>query len=690
MADELSGLDLLRGASSAPAVVPTAGEASGMDLLTNQYRPPEAKKLKAEDLTYDPEKALGFLGQAKGSFAATEDQWKRIAARSLYPNEDPAAAAQRFHRTSDGRMYHVSDDGVAYEVQPPKGWGRLANIGEGIGPSIPAVTAGVAGLGALPATGGLGSVGAAGIGAYAGDVARQAIGNWLDEGPSEYSQTQALKEGALGAVGQGVGVGMGRFATRFNPVDIGHYDRAVTEDLMRKAEQFGIRLTPAEATNLNSLIGEQKRLSASPNASNIIGRFVDERNREVMGAWQRFLDSLSPPRDATALGRQVGDIAEGAVRDVQAARTAAVQPFYRQAEQQIASVNPGQIVQFIQNEMPTAKGSERAALRFAQSQLQRATAEGGTEGTIDMSFRGLNGAKMAIDAVLENEDLAAKQGIDRHAHRTLQNIRNMITQAIESAPGARGPGGTPGPYAAGRTLYAEETRRNVAPVEEVMAPLMRMNPKFSGSLVRAAESVLNPQTRTPELVREARRMIASRSPEAWNGLIRQFMQDHAMKALQENAKGSVSNVGGNIAKRIGDDLTEANLRVAMNPAQFRAYQDILDVFRATGRALDANSDTAFKQEAIKQAKNRAGGWTARMLRNLNPAEALRNASQYFADRNYEKQAADIARIFARGDRTAIEQMRQLRQLSPEDIRRHIILGHLLTQGGVLAAKKALD
>jgi len=692
MSDELSGMQLLMGRDEDRPELTQTGDATGMELLLGprEGAVPQQPKLKAADLKYDPGRTLGFIDQAKGSFAATDDQWKRIAARSLYPGEAPAVAAKRFHRTTDGRMYHVGDDGVPYEVQPPSGIARLANIGEGVGPAVPAVTGAVAGLGALPFTGGLASIPAAGIGAYGGETARQMVGNYLDDGKGEYSQAQALKEGALGAVGQGAGVALGRFATRLNPSDIGHYDRTATEDLMRRAEGFGIRLTPAEATNLNSLIGEQKRLSASPSASNIMGRFVDERNREVMGAWQRFLDDIAPPRDATSLGRQVRDVAENVVTDAQAARTAAASPFYQTAERQIASVNPGQVVQFIQEAMPTAKGSDLAALRFAQGQLMRRLPDGTTDGTIDMSFRGLNGAKMAVDALLQNPDMAAKQGIDRHAHRTLETIRHMLVQAIDNSPTARGPGNTPGPYAAGRAIYEAQTERMVRPVEEVLAPLLRMNPKTSGGLVRVAESVLNPQTRTPELVREARRLIAPRSPEAWNGVVRQFMQDHAMKALQENAKGSVSNVGGNIAKRIGDDLTEANLRVAMNPAQFRAYQDIVDVFRATGRALDANSDTAFKQEAIKQAKNRAGGWIARALRNVNPAEALRNSSAYFADRNYERQAADIARLFSQGDRTAIEQLRQLRQLSPSDVRRQVILGHLLTQGGLLGAKEAID
>ena len=163
-----------------------------------------------------------------------------------------------------------------------------------------------------------------------------------------------------------------------------------------------------------------------------------------------------------------------------------------------------------------------------------------------------------------------------------------------------------------------------------------------------------------------------------------------MPALQENAKGSVSNAGGNIAKRIGNDAVENNLRAAMTPTQFKRYQDLTDVFRATGRALDANSDTAFKQEAIKAAKNASGGAVARITRNANPAKLLENTADWFANANYERQAAALAKIVTTGDANAIHMLRQLRQVSPSDQRRNIIMGHLLEQAGEFGADKAYD
>tara|TARA_R110000868_G_scaffold107984_1_gene295088 strand:+ start:20 stop:2200 length:2181 start_codon:yes stop_codon:yes gene_type:complete len=648
-----------------------------------------AAKPKNAELIDDPNRTMGFVDQAKGSFAANDEQWKYNAARSLYPNERPELAMQRFGTTAEGRAFHRGDDGKMYEVQPSKGWGRLANAGEGVGSALPAVTGAVAGIAAMP-FGGVASIPAAGIGAYGGEVGRQAIGDVLIGGPhSGYSRSNALKEGVVGMVGQGIGVGLNRWAARRAAPDIRDYDLQATIDLLDKAERIGVRLTPAEATNMTSLIGEQKRLQSSPRAANKINKFAEERSGEVTGAWDRFLYSVGRSRDAGELGRSAKGIATDVLGDAQAARTAAVDPFYEQARRQIGSVNPGGVVQFLAQEMPTAKGSERAALRFVQSQLQRAGPDGAVDGTIDMSFRGLNGAKMAIDTILQNENLAMKQGIDRTAHGTLERARRMIIDAIEASPGAGGQGGAPGPYAAGRALYGAETDRVVTPIQEILAPLLRANPANS-TIVRAATSMLDPQTRTPALVAQARALIEPRNPDVWNSMVRQFLHEHAYSALQENAKGAVSNVGGNIAKKVGNDNMEASLRAALPPDRLRAYQDMVDVFRATGRAVDANSDTPFKLEAIKQAKKQARGPLAKIIDVVNVPKALKNFSDWSAERNYQRQAERVAEIFIRGDRDAIMAMRQLRQLGPGDVRRRLVIGHLLGNAGEYGGSEAMD
>src|SRR3990167_899391 len=86
--------------------------------------PGAAKKPKVvrdKELTYDPERALGFGAQAKGSFASDDQEWIRSAAKTLYPDEPLESSVKRFGKTAEGRYYHKADDGKLMEVKPP-GW----------------------------------------------------------------------------------------------------------------------------------------------------------------------------------------------------------------------------------------------------------------------------------------------------------------------------------------------------------------------------------------------------------------------------------------------------------------------------------------------------------------------------------------------------------------------------------------
>jgi hypothetical protein len=638
-----------------------------------------------KDLTYDYDRTLGFKQQTIGSFASDDKEWVRHAAKSLYPDEPLETSVNRFGKTKEGRYFHKGDDGSLYEVTPPKGMARMANIGAGVGHALPVGGGTAAGIVTAPMalTGPLGlagSVASAAGGASVGELARQKIGDYIlgEASTNELNVPKIAFEGAQSGLGQGVGAGFGAWASRHAVPDIGRYSAAQANRVLDQADNIGVRLTPGEATGLESLVAEQKRLNAVPQSANVMKDFARERNQEVYSAWNRFLGSVGQPRDAAALAREGSDAAGDIVSHVQRLRTGAVDPFYTQANREIGFVSPRAVHEYIEQELPTAKGAIRKALEVVQREL-RVT---GTEAT-DASFRGLNNAKMAIDRLLQNEDLAARQGIDRSAYATLEGVRDRLLTAIDSAAG------NSGAYARGRQVYGQLSENLVNPTQEALAPLTSAG-RANANLVQTAQALLDPSRRSPEQIAAARRLIETRSPQLWNSFVRQFMREETVKALNATAGGEMRNVGGGISKAIGSEPMVENLRAALSPRQFQEFSDILDVFRATARAVDANSDTAFKQQMIKRAQNAAGGGIARTVRNLNPAKLAENTADWFANRNYERQAEAIANIITSGDRQAIARLRQLRQLEPGDWRRYVILGEVLVRSGAMGAEKALD
>lgn len=651
---------------------------------------PKAEAPADKELNYDYDRTLGFKQQAVGSFASDDAEWLRFAAKSLYPEEPIDRSVKRFGKTKEGRYFHRGDDEKLYEVTPPKGMARLANIGGGVGHALPVGGATVGGVASAPlavtGVGLLGTMGIAGAGGAVGEVARQKIGDWiLPEGVADnaLSLPNVAYEGAQSMLGQGVGAGFGAMLSRYAVPDIGRYSAPAANALMDKADKIGVRVTPAEATGLESLIGDQKRLAGTSQSANVMKDFARERNAEVYDAYKGFLNQLGQPRDAAALAREGGTTADEIFRTTQKARTAAVNPFYTQAEREIGPVDTSGVLKFIEQELPTAKGSVRTALEKARGFMM----ETGTDNP-DTTFRGLDNAKQAIDGILRDKSFATAQGLDRTAMAKLQEIRDRLVTSIESTAS------NSGAYKQGRDLYAQQTKDIVKPAQEALDPLLAISrregtPGGSTNITGVAQSLLDPKNRSPEQIKQAKALIEKQDPALWNSFVRQFMQEETTNVLRTMAGGEMRNVGGGIQKALSSEPMMDNLRAAMSPKQFKEFSDIVDVFRATARAFDGNSDTAFKTEALKRAKNQAGGAIARTVRNINPAKALDNVADWFANRNFDRQAEALAHIITSGDRQAIMRLRQLRNLPDNDWRRLSVMGEVLVRGGAVAADEYL-
>lgn len=659
-------------------------------VLSPGAAPQEEVKPSEKDLVDDSSKALGFKGQAVGSFASDNKEWVRNAAHYLYPDQPIEESIKRFGQTKEGRWYHKGDDDKLYHVTPYAGMARLHNIGSGVGPALPVAAGAATGIltapAALTGVGLLGTMGATGLATAGGEVARQKIGDYIlgDAAVSkDISVPDVIKEGVNGTFGQGIGMGLGQLFTRNAVPDIGAYSQPATNRILQLADQYGIRLTPGEATNLASLIAEQKRLQGVPQSANIMRTFSQERNREAVDAFNQFLGRLGQAQDPSVLGRTASETAQAALQNAQNARTNAVDPFYAQAAQQIQRVDIGNVLQHIDQQLVHAKGPIQRALQTMREYLTVPGANGArTARVADESFQGLNNAKMAIDALMDNPELAARHGIDRTAYREMAMVRDRLVAALDNAAGNQGA------YQAGRQAYQQMTQQEVEPLRQALQPLLSGS-RDNANLSMVASNLFDPQKRSPEQINAARAIMTRQAPDLWNSLVRQFIREEAYTAMKTMGDGELRNVAGGISSRLGDELTTANLRAAMSPQQFRDYEGLLDVFRAAARAMDSNSDTAFKTEAIRRAKNAAGGNLSRITRNLNPSKLIENTADFFANRNYDRQAEAMANIITSGDRDALLRIRQLRQLAPDDWRRYAILGHLLERGGAFAADKAM-
>jgi len=95
-----------------------------------------------------------------------------------------------------------------------------------------------------------------------------------DASTKDLNKGDITRELLLGLFGQGLGAGIGTFMQRFTAEDIDRLSQVSADRLYDLAQQNGIRITPAEATNLQSQIAEQKRLMGVPRSANQMGTFT--------------------------------------------------------------------------------------------------------------------------------------------------------------------------------------------------------------------------------------------------------------------------------------------------------------------------------------------------------------------------------------------------------------------------------
>jgi hypothetical protein len=596
---------------------------------------------------------------------------------------------KRFGKTKEGRYFHVGDDRNLYEVQPPKGVARLANIGGGVGPALPVATGTTAGIMTAPAAatgvGLAGTVAATAAAGGAGEWARQKIGDVLlgEAATNEVNPWAVAGEAAHGGLGHGAGTAVGAWMNKNVVPDIAKYSAEATNALLEKARKAGVRLTPAEATGLESLVGDQKRLMGVPQSANHMKEFTRERNQEAYDAFQAFLGKLSPAaQDAHELGMKAKGAAETVMEGAKAARAEVTSPLYNKAFSEGVTVDTAPIARYIDDAMTTARGPIRTALEKANHLLKVPGSD-----QYDTSLKGLDAAKKAIDDMLEG--LHGAEGIGANARYHLNNIRASLIAAMDSAPSSSGA------YQAGRKAHEAITANVVDPTRAALSPLLRLQGEESvaPNLKRAAQAMFDPAGRTPDLIRTARMHFTQgkrAQPELWNGLVRQFIHEEAAGALRTMAQGEMRNVAGGVQKALTNEPTLANIKAALSPGQWAEFSDLMDVFRAAGRAVDTNSDTAFKTQAIERAKREAGGWLSTFFRNINPAEAARNAANFFAERNYERQAEALAKTYTSRDTEAITKLRALKDMKPNDWRRYAVVGAVLERLGMVGGEYVLD
>lgn len=525
----------------------------------------------------------------------------------------------------------------------------------------------------------LGTSAATGLTAGAVEAGRQLISG-QEISPGRIGFSTALSGGLQAALPGGAKALAERSLVR----DVGTLNVQRARDILNKAQQQGIQLTPAEITDLASLMGQQKVLGNIPASSRTMKEFYENREvQQIQPAVEDFLTKISPISDVSVAGARGQQALLAAREQLEKQREAITEPFYQQAFASSVPVDVAPVVSSIDSMLKTAKGDQRATLMRIKDLLYtdkprlNQAGEQVTERVLDDRLPALQNAKFMIDKMFKEETVTA---MDKKIQSELFNIKDKLVQQM----GKDNPD-----YLVANRVF-----------ENASIPINEFDTSKAGlSLTALSRDNLNQfasrlfESNSVPAIKYARDQILKTDPEAWNAVSRAYIQQTWEKALapaagQRGIKIDTGNTWQNLL--LGNQANQRAIAAALTPQQFGALRDLADVLEAAGRVPKLGSDTAFNQEIIRQMKIEAKGDPMAMAAlavggAIQPQNWGRMISDWATERRFANDAENLAKIITSPD--GIQRLKELRKMSPTSAKRWAGLAQLLNAYGILEIKE---
>ncbi len=584
------------------------------------------------------------------------------------------------------RRYTIIDGDIAYQADDGKFYREVVGAGAKAAyyaPDVlelaPDIAAGVALaptalVNPLVAAGGVGAISAA------TNYARQKIGQAI--GGQEIDPYQVGLAGLLSGTAELAPVARQAFVERRLAKDIAQVNPNMVSSLRSKAGKVGVALTPAELTDMASLMAQQKVIGNVPESTKKMQDFYKKREGQVQNAVDDYLSSLSKVEDQAVAGNRGVQALEVQKENLIRARSDAVAPIYKAAFDSSVPVNTQPVLDQIDNMMRTQPPTGKAAgyLRRVRDLLQRPEID--VEGNVLNTMRAedrlpnLQNAKFEIDAMLKDEAFGS---LDKTIQGQITGIKNNLVERM---------GAENADYVAANRMF-----------ERLSAPINEFNERITGvSLMQMSPDNLKNfanrifQNPSPETIKYARKQITEGGgEEAWNAVTRSFLEEQWTLAkkpskTQQGTKFDTGNSWQNVI--MGDPKQMKAMQAALPPAQFQALRDLADVLEAAGRVKKLGSDTAFNQLITEELMKNppATSITTGVARATGAALQPQNWGKMIADWAVKKDAsanaANIANIITSPD--GISRLKELKKMSPTSAKRWAGMAQLLSGAGILA------
>lgn len=433
-------------------------------------------------------------------------------------------------------------------------------------------------------------------------------------------------------------------------------------ELKRKADEWGIRLTPAELSNLRSLRRRQNLLFDLAGSDDLMQAFNMARMTEqVPAAVRKFLTQIDRSF-ATNTGLDVG--AERAVTGAKktvdwwtARRTKQADPFFKRAYMSHAASgaipNVLPVLRVLKDRSMDLADSGREAVNNALRLIASPVFQAGRGGMFDGKIlERLDQVRQELWTMQEKAFNAGDKRAATFIRDAYFGLRDVMTDPREG----------------GSQLYGRALKvfQDASPDIDVLAK------SATGRVAKKADmgaEFYKPMQAARMLYEQGERGIsrsraqfaAANKLDQWNAGLRVYVQD----AFERAARRGETSPANWALVNLRDEQFQRQMKAAMTDEQFEAMNSLLEVVAATGRAGPGGSRTMPSGELLPEMQAEARPWYRKVggaVRNINPATALANLARVLEQGGDDRYFAVMAKVLT--SRNGIERLRKLNGISP--------------------------
>lgn len=491
----------------------------------------------------------------------------------------------------------ITDNIPEWGRQNPNVYGAVGAIKETLAPLLEAgglVGGGMIGTGAGPA----GTVGgAAGGYAIAKNIERR-LDELLGNIPPQEFIPEAKQAASDVATGAGLEMG-GQAIGKLGGMAIGHVlNKSAAKGVGSAVEDIpGVQRNIAEATAAEKatnipLYKAQKTLVPTqleqqsfvmqlPAGTRQASVALRKQNEAASKAIDEYLNTIAPPESIIAGPERFRTAAQKAVDAMKTIRSEKVSPLYDEAFTEGAKVNLSPVKELIDTSIKEfPKGGE-----VYKSLLKVKGLISGGKG--QPTLKQLHNAKLEIDQMISK---FGEGSLGNTTKREILNVKNALLEQMDKSSGA---------YREARKAFEEASPYVTALEDSIIGKMARVE---DTQLKNISKRILDPAETNPEVLNNAKKIIKSIDPEAWDMIVRSEIERRVGSIKMTNEVG-VENIPSQLHRAIfGNEKQSRVLFDAIDgPAKsnLRYLETALRRAR-TGRAT--GSQTAAREEIKKELR----------------------------------------------------------------------------------------